>query len=263
MAEYSSLKYDFKDGLGTITLSQPKRGNPVERVFCREFRDAVIRLENEKGLRAVLLNAEGENFSFGGDLRAFHENIEVLPEYVREVLADMNIAAARFIRLPVPTVAAVQGYCMGGANPIIACCDFVIAAENASFGAAFAGIGFSCDCASSVSLTARMGAVRAKRFMLCVERLTATEALQTGLIDEIVPSGELDEKAFKTAARFAKGPTVAYAGIKDLFNSANGICIEEQLEMECKVLAKVAGSSDSKEGIVSMVEKRKPVFNGS
>jgi 2-(1,2-epoxy-1,2-dihydrophenyl)acetyl-CoA isomerase len=259
---YSSLRLEIDAGLATVTMTQPSRGNPIDADFTREFKEVFLELWDTVGLRAVLLRAEGENFSFGGDLKTFHPARDQLPALVRRLTSDLHMGLSRAWQLPVPIVAEVQGWVMGGAVAMIAGCDVVVAAESARFGSAFSRIGFSCDTGSTVTLTFRMGAARARRFVLMGEVLGSTEALAAGLVDRVVPDTQLAEFARGLASELAAGPTLAYGEIKRLFLQAGHAQLEERLEDEALTLARVSGTQDAQEGVAAMFERRKPSFHG-
>jgi 2-(1,2-epoxy-1,2-dihydrophenyl)acetyl-CoA isomerase len=107
-----------------------------------------------------------------------------------------------------------------------------------------------------------MGVARARRFVMLGEVLGSQEALQTGLVDRVVPDADLQAQALALAQEFADGPTLAYGEIKRLFLRAGAAHLESQLELEAMALARVALSADAKEGIAAQVERRKPVFRG-
>jgi len=258
----SSIRLAVRDGLATVTLAQGGRGNPFDDGFTRDFREVFCTLWETAGLRAVLLQAEGPNFSLGGDLKSFYPRREELPKIVRGWTADLHMGLQRAWQLPVPVVAAVQGNCMGGGTALMAGCDYVVAGESARIGSAFAALGFSCDSGSSVTLSARMGVARARRFVLLAEVLQAPQALQAGLVDQVAPDTQVQEEALALARKLAAGPTVAYGEIKRLFLRVGQASLESQLEDEALTLARVAASADAQEGVAAVVEKRKPQFRG-
>jgi 2-(1,2-epoxy-1,2-dihydrophenyl)acetyl-CoA isomerase len=181
---------------------------------------------------------------------------------VRGWTGDLHRGLQRFWRLPVPVVTAVQGFAMGGGVALLAGCDVVLAGESARIGSAFAQIGFSCDSGSSVTLSARMGVARARRFVLLAEVLGSSDALQAGLVDQVVPDAQLQDDAFALARKFASGPTVAYGEIKRLFMQSGAAQLEARLEDEALTLARVSATHDAQEGIAAQVERRKPAFQG-
>jgi 2-(1,2-epoxy-1,2-dihydrophenyl)acetyl-CoA isomerase len=257
-----SIRVEFDGGLAIVSLAQPARGNPFDGSFTGDFKTAFGALWDRSDLRAVLLRADGPNFSVGGDLKAFHPVRHELGPLVRQWTADLHMGLQRAWGLPVPIVCAVQGFAMGGGVALLAGCDVVLAGEGAKFGSAFAQLGFSCDSGSSATLTARMGPARARRFVLLAEVLTAAEAQAAGLADRVVPDAQLQDDALGLARRLAAGPTLAYGEIKRLFMRAGAAQLAAQLEDEALTLARVAGSADAQEGIAAMVEKRKPQFQG-
>jgi 2-(1,2-epoxy-1,2-dihydrophenyl)acetyl-CoA isomerase len=261
-----SIRVEMQAGLAIVTLAEAARGNPFDDTFTRDFKQVFGDLwdatGSSGGLRAVLLRAEGKNFSFGGDLKAFGPEIANLGPLVRRWTADLHMGLQRAWKLPVPVVAAVQGYAMGGGAALVAGCDVVVAGESARIGSAFTKIGFSCDSGSTITLTARMGAARARRFVLLAEILNAQEAEKVGLFDKVVPDDRLQAEALKLAQELAQGPTVAYGEVKRLFMKVGAAQLESQLEDEALTLGRVSGTADAQEGVTAMGEKRKPKFMG-
>ena len=258
----SSIRVEHDGGLAIVNLAQPARGNPFDGTFANDFKTVFSELWNAKDLRAVLLRADGANFSFGGDLKSFAPVRHDLAPLVREWTAELHMGLQRAWALPVPIVCAVQGFAMGGGVALLAGCDVVLAAEGAKFGSAFAQLGFSCDSGSSVTLTARMGLARARRFVLLAEVLSANEALAAGLADRVVPDAQLQDDAIALARKLAAGPTLAYGETKRLFLKAGMAQLQAQLEDEALTLARVSASADAQEGIAAMLDMRKPVFQG-
>lgn len=262
MPPTSAIRLEIHDHLAIVTLAQAARGNPFDGTFTRDFKQVFSDLWDTKGLRAVLLRADGANFSFGGDLKAFGPERSNLGPLVRRWTADLHMGLQRAWKLPVPVVAAVQGYAMGGGAALVAGCDVVVAGEGARIGSAFAKIGFSCDSGSTITLTARMGPARARRFVLLAEILNAQEALQAGLFDRVVADDQLQDTALVLAQGLAQGPTVAYGEVKRLFMRVGAAQLESLLEDEALTLGRVAGTADAQEGVAALLERRKPVFKG-
>ena len=262
MTSTTAIRVEHRDGLAIVSLAQPARGNPFDGTFTRDFKQVFADLWDASDLRAVLLRADGANFSFGGDLKAFHPVRHELAPLVRRWTGDLHMGLQRAWRLPVPIVCAVQGYAMGGGVALLAGCDVVLAGESSKFGSAFAQLGFSCDSGSSATLTARMGPARAKRFVMLAEVLGSKEALACGLADRVVDDNALEDEALALARQLAAGPTLAYAEIKRLFLNAGAAHFEAQLEDEALTLARLAASADAQEGIAAMTERRKPMFAG-
>lgn len=268
MLNTSSIQIERRGALAVLSMVQAERGNPIDDAFTSDFKQAASALWDAGTpagggwLRGVLLRGEGPNFSYGGDLKSFAPVRHELGPLVRRWTADLHVGLQRFWQLPVPVVAAVQGFAMGGGLAVAAGCDVVVAGSGARFGSAFAQLGFSCDSGSTVTLSARMGLARARRFVLLAEMLNATEALQAGLVDKIVADDQVQAEALALAERLAAGPTLAYGEVKRLFRQMGGNLLTAQLEDEALTLARVAASADAGEGIGAMLERRKPVFKG-
>jgi 2-(1,2-epoxy-1,2-dihydrophenyl)acetyl-CoA isomerase len=256
------LDVEVKDGVAQLTFTDAKRGNPIDGPLCTALSEAAIRISEDRGVRCVLLAAEGKVFSYGGDVRAFADEIDSLARNIKRWTTTLHSAIARFQRMDAPIVVAVQGVCAGGMAALVAGSDLVIAADNARFVAAYAGIGFSCDAGSSVMLSRRMGLARARRFLILNETLLAPEALAVGLVDEVVPADELQSRAQVMAGRLAAGPTCAFGEIRRLLLSAQDQPLETQLELEAQALARIAATSDARTGLMAFTQKRTPAFQG-
>jgi 2-(1,2-epoxy-1,2-dihydrophenyl)acetyl-CoA isomerase len=260
---YRAMRLTVSDsGVADVVFTEAARGNPIDSAFCADMNALSIELAVNPSVRAVLFRAEGRAFSFGGDLGFFHANLDRLPAIILELTAALHPAIARLQRLDAPIVGAVHGVCAGGMVAFMAGCDLLLAAEEARFVAAYAGIGYSCDAGSSVMLTRRMGLGRARRFLLLNETLDGAAALAAGLADEVMPAVRLPERAQALAAQLAAGPTRAFGETRRLLLSASEQPLEAQLELEAQALARVAGGADAREGIAAFAAKRKPRFSG-
>lgn len=249
-------------GLARLILTQPARGNPIDGQFCDAWADAAIALSSDPRTRAILVQAEGKNFSVGGDISTFVQNLDALPQLIKRWAADFHAGTSRLQRADAPVVAAVQGVCAGGAVSVIAGADYVVAAADAQFVSAYVGLGYCCDGGASILLSRRMGQARAKRFLMMREVLNAQEALAAGLIDEMVPAEDLQARAEAAGRRLAEGPTRAYGELKRLFVSVGDTALEAQLELEALALSRCAGTADAREAIIAFSEKRQPSFKG-
>lgn len=259
---YEAFELSIEDGLASVTLNQPQRGNPFDGTFCREFCAIANHLKVRNDVRAVLLRANGPYFSVGGDIQQFAVHLDVLPGKIQEWTASLHLGLARLARLDAPLVACVQGTAMGGAVALIASCDLVFCARSAKLGAAYSQIGYSCDAGASQSLAARMGLARARRFLLLGEVLKAENAEQVGLVDFVLEDAAVHDAAVAQARELANGPTRAYGEIRRVMARALGQPLEVQLEDEAQGLARVAATDDAREGIQAFIEKRKPGFRG-
>lgn len=260
--ELSAFAFEIVDGVAHVTMNQPDRGNPIDRVFARELNEIATECSVNPAVRAVLLDANGRFFSVGGDLNSLASSRDGLARFVPEATADLHMAISRFARMNAPVVAAVHALAAGGTVALLAGADFVLASPVAKFYAAFTGIGIVSDSGASYYLPRRMGLRRATQFLLMNETLSADEAVATGLINKVVAADALNVEAWALAKRLAEGPTLAYGEIKNLLISSSVDSLETQLENEARAMGRAARTEDAWNAIRALVEKRKPSFQG-
>ncbi len=256
------FKYSVDNGLARLVLAVPERGNPIDGTFCREIKDIAIDMSERADVRCVLISAEGKAFSVGGDIRTFAKDRAALPALVKSWTGDVHSALSRMMRMRAPVVTAVAGNVGGGSVSFVAASDIVVAAEGVKFASGFAALGFSADSGSTVTLTARMGAQRAKRFLMLAEALDARAAEAAGLVDIVVPADAVMREAEAIALRLAAGPTDAYGGIKRLMRLTHTNGPETQMEEEAQTLAAIVRTDDAWEGVTAFAAKRKAEFKG-
>lgn len=265
--EFSGLKAftcRLEDGLFHVTLNRPNQGNVFTADFCQELNLIMSEVSERADVRAVLLTSTGPFFSLGGDINLMSADRAALPGNVKALTSMLHMAITRMMLMNAPVVCAVQGKgAFGGAAALCAAADIVVAGEDAKFGAAFTGIGFSCDSGSSVALSQRMGISRAKRFVLLGETLQAEEALAAGLVDKTAPDADVQAAALVIARKLAAGPTRAFGEIKRLFLNTSSRGAASQMEEEAQALARIARTDDAWEGMISFIQKRPAKFTGN
>jgi 2-(1,2-epoxy-1,2-dihydrophenyl)acetyl-CoA isomerase len=258
----AAVRLELGDELARLIFCDGARGNPIDGQFCAEFCEAAIVASTASHLRALLITAEGPNFSFGGDINAFVADLDALPQNIKRWTTTLHSAIARLQSMDAPIVVAVHGVCAGGMSALVAGCDFVLAADSARFVAAYTGIGYSCDAGASIMYARRMGLARTRKFLLLNETLDAVSAQAAGLVDDVMPGTGLLGAAENLAAKLARGPTRAFGEIRRLLLSADRQPLEAQLELEALALARIGASADAREGLTAFSEKRKPAFRG-
>lgn len=259
---FTQLRLTVTDGLARLTFADAMRGNPIDATLCAEICEAAIQLSDDPAVRCLLIAAEGKAFSYGGDISSFVDDLASLPRNIKRWTTPLHSAIARLQRMDAPIVTAVQGVCAGGMSAFVAGSDIVVAAADAKFVAAFAGIGFSSDTGSTIMYTRRMGIARTRRFLLMNETLDAAAALAAGLVDEVAPADAFTARAEAIAIQLAAGPTKAFGEMRRLLTSVEDQPLETQLELEAQALARSAATADAREGLTAFAAKRKPVFTG-
>ena len=260
--ELSAFKFKIENGVAHITLSQGTRGNPFDATFCREFNLIATECDDNREVRAVLIDAEGPYFSVGGDLKTFANGERAaLPRFIKTATAEMHMGVSRLARMDAPVVFSCDALVAGGGVALAAAADFVLLGPKAKFYAAFAGIGFSCDCGSSYFLPRRVGTRKAFSFFARNQNWSAEQALEYGLATEIHSSEDLADAANKLAQELATGPTFTYGQYKNLFLSSFGNGLETQMEMESRALTECTRTEDTWGAVLAVANKEKVTFN--
>jgi enoyl-CoA hydratase/carnithine racemase len=203
-----------EDDLATIVLHNAPQ-NRIGLQMVAELDDA-LRVVETSGARAVLLRAEGRDFSYGGDIAPWPQwSQDELRSHFRQFMAVFN----RYERLPVPTVAAVQGLCFGGGFELVLRSDVVLAGEGAAFGHPEQSIAIVTLLGGIYRVAERAGRAKAMEWALTSERVPAAEMARFGVVNRVVPDADLLDEATAFARKAAQGPTRAHAAHKALLRT--------------------------------------------
>jgi 2-(1,2-epoxy-1,2-dihydrophenyl)acetyl-CoA isomerase len=247
-----------RDGaVQTITLNRPDVLNAFNRALHAALRDA-LKEARDPEVRAVILTGAGRGFSAGQDLKEFGEAGDV-SEALRQSYHP-NVLAIRALEKPV--IAAVNGAAAGAGLSFACACDFRIASDAASFVPAFINIGLVPDSGGTFFVTRLVGQARAFEWFATGRRLSAGEAHQWGVVNEVVEHDALAERAAAFAAELAAMPTRGIGMTKRLFDRAPTASLEDQLEWEAQLQTAATGTADFREGVDAFLEKRDPNFQG-
>lgn len=201
-------------------------------------------------------------FCVGGDIGAFAGAGERLPDLLLEETGYLHSAVARLARMNKPLVTAVQGFAAGAGFSLAMLGDIVLAGRSAQFTLAYTGIGLSPDGGASWLLPRLVGFRRAQDMILRNARLNAEQALEEGLVTEVIDDLALNEHALAVADELASGPTRAFGRVRDLLLGSFSETLETHLEREARHIASASTTIDGLEGISAFVEKRRPTFRG-
>ena len=180
--QLETVGYAVDEGVCRITLRRPDRGNAMNPRLTKELFETVVSCEIDPSVRAVLIDAEGPMFCAGGDLGAFAHADAELPRLLKRMTVDLHAAISRLARMEVPGIAAVQGAAAGGGCSLAAACDIVLAGQSAKFTLAYTRAGLAPDGSSTYFLPRLVGRRRALELLLLNPTLSATDALDAGLI---------------------------------------------------------------------------------
>ncbi len=261
---YDTVNLYRRGAAAKVELNRPERMNAWDAQLARDLLAALTSVGEDTGVRAVLLTGAGRAFSSGADLRESQGQGEAGPRDLYGVLTQRYHPMILAVReMPKPVVAAVNGAAAGIGLSLALACDLVIAAESAYFLLAFVNIGLVPDGGSSLLVPSRVGFARAAEMAMLGERVAARQAQEWGLINQVWPDEELQERAGELVTRLADGPTRSYAGIKRQLNNWLYQRMGEQLEFEAKIQQEMGASGDFAEGVKAFTEKRQPRFTGA
>jgi 2-(1,2-epoxy-1,2-dihydrophenyl)acetyl-CoA isomerase len=246
-------------GVQTIALNRPDVLNAFNAAV-HEGLAAALDDARDPEVRAVVITGAGRGFCVGQDLTEFREAPGDIGERLRSHYHP-NILAIRALDKPV--IAAVNGAAAGAGLSLACACDLRLAADSATFVPAFIGIGLIPDSGGTFFVARLLGQARAFEWMTSNRKLPAAEALEWGLVSEVVPADMLAARVAAVAATYASGPTRGYAMTKRLFDAAPLNTLEQQLELEAELQSEATTTKDFAEGVAAFLEKRPPRFRGS
>ena len=260
--DYQTLNFDVDSGVATITLNRPEALNAMSPAMAKELHEVALQIDANNSVRAVILTGTGEAFCAGGDLGAFVAAGEQARTLILQMTGDLHLALSRLSRNRAPVIAAVNGTAAGAGFSLAMAADLAIAEEQAVFTMAYTNAGLSPDGSSTYFMPRKIGDRRTRELMLTNRLLTAPEALDWGVVNQVVEGGGALAAARVMATGMAQGPTEAYAQVKRLLDSSFSQSLETQMELEARAIAGQVASVDGQEGMLAFVEKRKPQFRG-
>ena len=253
------VRTEQRDGTAIVTLNRPEKLNALSSAMLEQLRNALGAIERDAAARVLLLTGEGRAFCAGADVQEYVT--QDFPAFVayqqrsRELFAFLD-------RFPKPTIAAVNGYALGGGFELALCCDVIVASAQAQFGLPEGLIGLCPGGGGTQRLVRAIGRYAAADVLLAGRRLTAVEAQALGLVSAVIEPEQLLEAALRKAAEMCRIAPLAQREMKRLLRDGPDSPLEAALSLEQEVLFRLYHSHDAREGIRAFVEKRAPVFRG-
>ncbi len=260
--EYANLLVEREDGVCLVTINRPSALNALNAATMEEMASVFGQLTADGEVRAVVVTGAGERaFVAGADLSELQAlqsaaQAEALSRRGQRLFADIE-------SLPQPVIAAVNGYALGGGCELALACDFRIASDASRFSMPEVGLGIIPGWGGTCRLPLTVGIGPAKRLIVAGETIDAPEALRVGLVDRVVPAGELLGAAKEWARRLAERSPAAMAAAKRAIAQSAGAGLEAGYALETALFASVCTGPDREEGISAFREKRRPRFGGS
>ncbi len=259
---FETLLYEVADNVATITFNSPKTANAMNPLCAQEFREVAESADDDPEVRAVVLTGAGKLFCAGGDLGSFAEAGSGARKLIMEMTGNLHVGLSRLGRTSAPVIGAINGTAAGAGLSLVMACDLAIAAESAVFTMAYTKAGLTPDGSSTFYMPRKIGDRRTRELMLTNRVLSSAEALDWGVVNEVVPNDEVLPRANALARQLAKGPTAAFGGVKTLLNGTFEQTLESQMELEARTIGNLVMGTDGQEGIHAFLAKRKPAFKG-
>jgi len=258
-----TILVDIDGGVATITLNRPNAANGLTIPMTHELMQAAIRCDEDPRVRAIVVTGAGKMFCAGGDLKSFAEFGDQIAARLKEMTVYLHAAISRLARGDAPVIMAVNGTAAGAGMSLAVAGDLAVASDSAKFTMAYTAAGLSPDGSSTFFLPRIIGLRRTQELMLTNRRLSAQEALDWGLVNQVVPADEVGAAALELARSLAAGPTRSFGVVKKLLAQSFDASLETQMEHEASGIAGSAKTPDGQEGIEAFVEKRAPKFTGA
>ncbi len=257
---YNNILFTTEEGIATITFNRPKALNAMNSETLGELLAAVTACKNDEQVKVLILTGAGEkSFVAGADITQM-QNLKA-PEAL--FFMEQAHELLRFLEtLPKPSIAAVNGYALGGGSEIAMACDVRFAAENALFGQPEITLGIIPGWGGTQRLARLVGLGRAKEIIMGGAPLDAKRAYEIGLVNRVVPADQLQAEARKFALKLAGLPGFALKMIKHSMNFGYDLPLDNAARLEAECCAQCFSTDDQKEGMKAFLEKRKPVFTG-
>jgi enoyl-CoA hydratase len=257
MVDFQNLKY-IKDGdIGIVTISRPKAMNALNTDLLIELGKVADLAAEDKNLKIIIFTGEGKAFVAGADIA---EMRDFSSEQGRE-WGELGAGVFNKIeKLKIPSIAAVNGFALGGGCELAMCCDIRIASESAKFGQPEVGLGITPGYSGCVRLPRLVGPSKAKELIYTGDIINAAEAERIGLVNKVVAPDQLMESAMELARKIASRAQIAVRYSKMAINRGLETDIETAIVFENQVFALCFATEDQKEGMTAFIEKRNADF---
>lgn len=252
------LLFDKKDYIGTLTLNRPQKHNALTPQLLQQFRETLISLNEDEGIRVVIIRGAGDKaFSAGFDISMLGGQSEGEEDYLQEALKSIRDCS-------VPVMAMINGFALGGGCEIAVNCDLRIASDTARFGMPQAKLGMMESYQAIQRFLNIVGLAHTKEIFFTGRMIEAPQAKEIGLVNQVVPQKDLEGFCYSMAREIASNAPLSVKGSKAIIEKCLGYqSLTHKVEKEIQgIVADIFRSEDCKEGMVAFMEKRKPRFTG-
>ena len=258
MTEYNTLTLEKAEGIATLTINRPKMLNALSQEVLEEVSVALDEVEKDGAIRVLIVTGSGTKaFVAGADIKEMKEKNAV----EGTIFSSLgNAVFSKLEQLRQPTIAAVNGFALGGGCELALACDIRIGAENAKFGQPEVGLGIIPGFGGTQRLPRLVGTGKAKELIYTGANVAAAEAYRIGLLNKVVAVEDLLEETKAMAEKIIKNSPLGVEGSKKSINQGMQMSIQQGLALESEVFGALFATEDQKEGMTAFVEKRNAQF---
>ena len=254
---YTTIHYDKQDGIGILTIDRPEALNALNSAVIGELEQQIAQVESDKTLGALIITGAGRSFVAGADIG---EQQPMDLDQGRRWGQRGSALMRRIEKLEIPTIAAVNGFALGGGCELALSCDIILASEKARFGQPEVGLGITPGFSGTQRLPRRIGIAKAKELIFSGRHVKADEALAIGLVNAVYPPEELMDGAIAMSKSFTKNAPIAVKYAKACIDRGMQMDIDDGIALENELFAMCYATKDQKEGMKAFLEKRPAVF---
>lgn len=260
--EFKNVLYVKEKGIAKLTINRPEARNALNQATRREIREVVEQLRTDKEVRVVIITGAGEKaFVAGADITEFKGATPMIMEERASTTGSQLLMDIE--NLPMPVIAMINGFCLGGGCELAMSCDIRIASENAKFGQPEINVGIIPGAGGTQRLPRLIGWGRAKELIYTGRLIDAAEAERFGLVDKVVPPDKLEEAVNQVAEAIVSKSPVIMSIAKKTINRGMYTDLAAGLSYEKTNLALCFSTDDQAEGAAAFLEKRKAEFKGT
>ena len=254
---YKTLKYEVEGTIAKITINRPDALNALNSEVLDELNLLLDEVASNKDLRVAILTGEGRSFVAGADIK----EMSTLSAIEGKEFGNKGLSVFRKLeRLPIPVIAAVNGFALGGGCEIAMSCDIRIASSKALFGQPEVGLGIIPGFAGTQRLQRLVGPGYAKYLIYTANNIKAEKALEIGLVQEVVEPENLDARVKEIAEKIASNAPIAVRLGKEAINTGGQVDIDSAIKIEENLFGLTFSTEDQKTGMQAFINKEKAVF---
>ena len=252
-----TIRYEKQDNIGIITINRPEALNALNTAVFNELEPLVGEIERDATLAALIITGEGRSFVAGADIG---EQCPMDLEAGRKWARRGSSVFRRIEKLEIPTIAAVNGFALGGGCELALACDIILASEKAKFGQPEVGLGITPGFSGTQRLPRRVGIGKAKELIFSGKMIRADEAKAIGLVNEVYAPEALMDAALEMARSFTKNAPIAVKYAKACIDRGMQMDLDDGIALENEMFAMCYATADQKEGMTAFLEKRPAKF---